>query len=556
MSWFIQLFTQESVAQTVLLLSMVIACGLALGHLRVFGISFSIAGVLFAGLAFGHFQPPINHEVLHFVREFGLILFVYTIGIQVGPAFFASFRKQGIGLNAGATAIVVLGVLTTVAIYFLAKIVLPATVGLLAGAVTNTPSLAAAQQALQGLKEIPEDFAQTTGMAYAIAYPFGVVGVILTMLAVRWLFRIDPAKEAEEFNRAQAQAQPKPENINLELKNPGLVGQPLEKLAALVKPDAVISRFFRDGHVQTPRRDTILQMGDVLHAVGSREGLEKLRLTVGEVSTLDLRTVGSRLTSERILVTHKEVIGETIAELALEARYEATITRIYRAGIEFVPHPGVRLQFGDTVTAVGEADAIKELAAELGNSPKQLNYPNILPIFIGLILGVVVGSIPLSIPGVPAPVKLGLAGGPLLVAILLSRLGNVGPVTWYLPQNANLIVREIGIVLFLTCVGLSSGKNFVNTLMHGDGLYWMACAALITLLPAMLVAIVARWKYKMNYMVICGLVAGSMTDPPALSFANSITSSEAPSITYATVYPWTMFLRVLTVQLLVIFLGT
>jgi putative transport protein len=555
MNWFAQLFTQESVAQTVLLLSLVIACGLALGHLRVWGISLGIAGTLFAGLAFGHFQPPINHDVLHFIREFGLILFVYTIGIQVGPAFFASFRKQGIGLNAGATAIVLLGVIVTVALFFLAKIMLPAAVGMLAGAVTNTPSLAAAQQALQGLKQIPEDAAQITGMAYAMAYPFGVIGIILTMLALRWLFKINPQKEAEEFTRQQAANQPTPENINLELKNPGLVGQPLEKLIALVKPDAVVSRLLRNGHLQTPRRDTILQLGDVLHAVGSHQGLEKLRLTVGEVSALDLRTVGNRLTSERILVTKKQVIGDTLAELALEARYEATITRIYRAGIEFVPHPGVRLQFGDTVTAVGESDSIKELAAELGNSPKQLNYPNILPIFIGLIFGVIAGSIPLSLPGVPAPVKLGLAGGPLLVAILLSRLGNVGPVTWYLPQNANLVVREIGIVLFLSCVGLASGKNFVETLTHGRGLYWMACAALITLLPTLFVAIMARWKFRMNYLVICGLVAGSMTDPPALSFANSITASDAPAITYATVYPWTMFLRVLTIQLLVIFLG-
>lgn len=556
MNWFTQLFTEYSVAQTMLMLSIVIASGLALGHVRVFGISLGIAGVLFTGLALGHFRPPMSDEVLDFAREFGLILFVYTIGIQVGPGFLASFRRQGIGLNATAAAIVLLGVATTLVAHCVAHIALPVVVGLMSGAVTNTPSLAAAQQALKDQPGYAAEAAQLPGLGYAMAYPFGIVGIIVTMSAVRWLFRIDLQKEAEEYNKVQGGTALRPENLNLELKNPGLAGQTIQQLYALVPSGIVISRLLRDDRVQIPRPDTALRLGDVLHVVGSKVNLEKLRMTVGDVSPVDLRAIPSKLTSKRILVTQKDVLGRTLAELGLQTRYEATITRIYRAGIEFVAHPGVRLQFGDTVTAVGEESALKKVAVDLGDSPKQLNYPNILPIFIGIILGVIVGSVPLTIPGVPVPVKLGLAGGPLLVAILLSRLGNVGPVTWFLPQNANLIVREIGIVLFLACVGLRSGGRFLQTLTQGNGAYWMAWGAAITIIPLLVTAIAARLFFKTNYLVLCGLLAGSMTDPPALSFANSLTSSEAPAITYATVYPLVTFLRVVFAQILVIFLSS
>ena len=556
MEWLFQLFTEFSVAQTILILSLVIATGLALGKLRIAGVGLGIAGVLFTGLACGHFRPPMNDQVLHFIREFGLVLFVYTIGIQVGPAFLSSFRRQGIGFNAGASAVVLLGVVMTVCIYTIAKVALPAAVGLLSGAVTNTPSLAAAQQALKDRAGMTPDLAQLPGMAYAIAYPFGIVGIIFTMQIVRWLFRINPQQEADEYLKVQEQAFPTPKNLNLEVKNPGLVGQTVQSLLSLVKSDVVISRLLRQDRIQIPLPGTSLQLGDVLHAVGSQESLEKIRVAAGDVSPLDLRTVTSKLTTKRILVTQRDVLARSLAELAVETRFGSTITRIYRAGIEFVPNPNVRLQFGDTVTAVGDESAIKKLSVELGDSPKQLNYPNILPIFIGIFLGVIVGSIPLNIPGVPVPVKLGLAGGPLLVAILLSRLGNVGPVTWYLPQNANLIVREIGIVLFLACVGLGSGERFWETLTRGDGIYWVGYGAAITVVPLLTVGIAARLFFKMNYMAICGLLAGSMTDPPALGFANSITQSEAPAVTYATVYPLTMFLRVLTAQLLVIFLGS
>lgn len=542
---FEQLISPASVAHGMLVLAMTIALGLFLGQIRIAGISLGIAGVLFAGLLLGHFRPDLPLPVLDFVRDLGLVFFVYTIGIQVGPGFLASFRRHGLGLNLVSALIVLSGTGLTVALHHLTSFSPAILVGLLSGAVTNTPSLAAAQQAL------PPPDAAVAGMAYAVAYPFGIVGVILTMGLVRWWFRVDLAQETDAFQRAWSETTEAPATLNLEIRNPGLDAQPLRTLSDLVQSQVVFSRLWRKGACQVPTPETPLQLGDVLLAVGTRAVLDKLRVATGGVSQLDLREVGSNLSSMRILVTKRNVLGRPVGSLNL---YGATMTRVFRAGVEFVATPGVRLQFGDTVTVVGDETVLKRMADELGNSPHELNHPNILPIFIGIVLGVVAGSFPLHLPGLTSPIKLGLAGGPLLVAILLSRLGNIGPISWYLPHNANLIVREIGIALFLACVGLQAGEHFIETFWRIEGVFWLAAAAAITLIPILTVAMLARAVWRTNYLVLCGLLAGSMTDPPALSFANSTTRSDAPAVTYATVYPLTMFLRVAMAQILIMWL--
>ncbi|MDW8344616.1 MAG: putative transporter [Verrucomicrobiae bacterium] len=534
-----------SVAHAMLVLAVTIALGLIIGQIRVAGVSLGIAGVLFAGLLFGHFRPNMPAAVLDFVRDLGLVFFVYTIGIQVGPGFLASFRRHGLGLNATSALIVVLGCALTVALQFLGSFSPAVLVGLLSGAVTNTPSLAAVQQAL------PPPDAARAGMAYALAYPFGILGVILTMVLVRRWFRVDLTQETEAFQRTWSETTESPVALNLEIRNPGLDGQPLRVLSELAQSQVVFSRLWRKGACQVPTPATLLQPGDVLLAVGTRAALDKLRVATGGVSSMDLREVGSNLASMRILVTKRSVLGRSVGSLPL---YGATMTRVFRAGVEFVAAPGVRLQFGDTVTVVGDETILQRVADELGNSPRELNHPNILPIFIGIVLGIVAGNLPLHLPGLTQPIKLGLAGGPLLVAILLSRLGNIGPVSWYLPHNANLIVREIGIALFLACVGLQAGEHFLETIWRIEGLYWLAAAATITLIPVLSVALLARAVWRTNYLVLCGLLAGSMTDPPALSFANTMTRSDAPAVTYATVYPLTMFLRVTMAQVLITWL--
>lgn len=555
MNWLSELLTGTSTAHTVIVLSAVIATGVMLGEVKLFGISLGIAGVLFSGLAFGHFHFTVDHAIIEFAREFGLILFVYTIGMQVGPSFFASFRKQGLKLNSLAAAIVLAGVGVAVAIKFIAGLPIAVIVGLLSGAVTNTPGLGAAQQALKETLPDAADAGELSGMGYAVAYPFGILGIILTMILIRTLLRINIQKESEAFELTEKPAGKAPENYNLAVTNPRLVGQDVRTLANLVQAEFVISRLLRGDEVVLPGADTRLDRGDILHVVATRENAEKLAIIVGDVSKLDVRTVPSDLTARNILITRKDSVGRTIRELDLMNRCGVAITRVHRAGIELVAKAGMDLHFGDRVTVVGEADGIKKAAIELGDSMKQLIHPNILPIFIGIILGVLLGSIPLAIPGIPAPVKLGLAGGPLLVAILLSRVGKIGPIVWYLPQSANLIVREIGITLFLACVGLKSGGKFLETLTQGDGLWWMLLAAAITIVPLLVVGFLARLVFRLNFLTVCGLLAGSMTDPPALSFANQIASSDAPAVTYASVYALTMFLRILTAQALVLFLA-
>jgi putative transport protein len=553
MEWIIQLFTVESVARTVILLGLAGAAGTALGKIRIFGVSLGVAGVLFVGLLLGYLKLTIDHHVLEFVREFGLIIFVYTLGLQIGPGFFGSLRSRGLMLNAFAAAIVLLGAALAVGWIASGRVELPAGVGLLSGATTNTPSLAAAQQALKQIGA-PDEASAVQGLAYALAYPFGILGIILTMLLVRLVFRVDVRAEVAAAEKAQQPAGPKPATRNFEVRNPNLVGRALGKVPGLANSGVVVSRVSRGGVVDVAKPDTLLRQGDILHAVGPEEGLDELRVVVGADAHVDLKAMPGSVTNRRLIVTHSSVFGRELAEVDVFSEHEVVVTRVTRGGIEFTPLPGLRLQFGDVLMVVGEAPQIDAVAAAVGNSNKALNSPQPIPFFLGIALGVIVGSIPFALPGLPAAVKLGLAGGPLVVAILLSRVANTGPLVWYLPTNANLMLREVGITLFLAAVGLKSGDKFVEVLLGGNGLAWLGFGAVITAVPLLVVGFLARaWK-KLNYAELCGLLAGSMTDPPALAFAQQTTGSDAPAVAYATVYPLVMLLRVFSAQLVVFLL--
>ncbi|MCR4336763.1 MAG: putative transporter [Candidatus Omnitrophica bacterium] len=551
MDFIIQLVTQPSVAQVVLGLSMVIALGLAIGSVKIFNINFGVAGVLFVGLIFGHFGFSINHEVLEFIRELGLILFVYTIGMQVGPGFISSLKRNGLPLNLMAAFVVIFGAVLTVLINQYAHVPLPAAVGMFSGATTNTPSLAAAQQALKEVPGITEELIKMPTLGYAVAYPFGILGIILTIILTRIIFRINPAKEAEAFAHIQAKDAPPLEVRSLRVDNANLEGITISKIPTLTESGVIISRIQHQNDVQVALPKTIVHCGDILQAVGAREKLDVLQAIIGIQSDVDLREIESDVTARRVIVTRPKVVGKTIAELDSSHRYGVTITRVSRSDIEFAAVPNLSLNFADTLVVVGEDQVIQKFADEMGDSPKHLNHPHLIPIFVGIAFGVLLGSWPIHLPGVPAPVKLGLAGGPLVVAIILSRIGRIGHLIWYMPISVNFMMREFGIALFLACVGLRSGDQFVKTLVQGDGFYWMAMASLITIIPIMMAALFARIKLRLNYLTICGLVAGSMTDPPALAFANSISPSSAPSVAYATVYPLVMILRILSAQIMV-----
>jgi putative transport protein len=553
MDWILQLFAHDSVARTVILLGVAGAAGTALGKIRILGVTLGIAGVLFAGLFLGYLKLTIDAHVLEFVREFGLILFVYTLGLQIGPGFFGSLRARGLALNGFAVAIVLLGAGLAVSLIATGLVALPAGVGLLSGATTNTPSLAAAQQAL-GQVGAPESAAVIQGLAYAVAYPFGIIGIILTMMLVRRVFRVDVRTEVMAAETAQAPAVPKPATRNFEVRNPNLVGRALGKVPGLDGSGVVVSRLSRAGKVEVARPDALLRLGDILHAVGPEEGLDGLRVVVGAEAGVDLKALPGSVTNRRLIVTQSEVYGKELGELDFFSAHNVVVTRVTRGGIEFSPTPGFRLQFGDILMVVGESPEIDLVAAKVGNSNKALNSPQLIPFFIGIALGVIVGSIPLALPGLPAAVKLGLAGGPLVVAILLSRVASTGPLVWHMPTNANLMLREVGITLFLAAVGLKSGSKFVEVLLGGDGLRWMLYGVVVTAVPLVVVGVVARaWK-KLNYAELCGLLAGSMTDPPALAFAQQTTGSDAPAVAYATVYPLVMLLRVFSAQLVVFLL--
>jgi putative transport protein len=553
MIWLIDLFTKETVAHTILVYSLIIVVGVFLGKRKIAGISLGITFVLFAGIAAGHFGLSANHLVIEFVKDFGLILFVFSIGLQVGPGFFSSFRKGGLSLNLMALIIVFLGGATTVAIHYITGMSLPMLVGVMSGAVTNTPGLGAAQQTLtqvagnNSVTVVPE-----IGLGYAVAYPFGVLGIILTMYAIRKFMRIDVQKELEQFNQDQHPAETLPERISIHVKNPQVFGKTIVELSGMIRHELVISRILRNGELMLASSETVVQENDIILIVTQKGFIKEIVGIIGSESEMDLTAKSGRLISRRIMVTNKEVFGKDLGSLKIRTRYNINITRVYRSGIELVASPNLRLQMGDRLTVVGDEKSMEKVIAQLGNSIKRLNEPNIVPIFIGILLGVVLGSIPFNIPGISNPIRLGLAGGPLIVAILLSKYGYRFSLVSYTTASANLMLREIGIVLFLASVGLVAGEKFISTLLSGDGLVWMGYGAIITLLPLIIVGFYSRIYLGKNYLEVCGLLSGSMTDPPALAFANSIAQSEAPAVAYATVYPLVMFLRIFIAQLLIL----
>jgi putative transport protein len=555
MDWIISLFTAESAAQSIFVLALVAVLGLTLGKLRIFGIGVGIAGVLFAGLLFGHLGIKIEPGVMHFAREVGLLLFVYSIGLQLGPSFLASLRRQGLKLNLLAALIVCSGVGVLLLLRHFLKMPMAAAAGIYTGAVTNTPGLGAAQEALRGFPNLDPSITAQPGLAYAMAYPFGVVGIILSILLIRFVFRVAIAREEREIAEMEKGDVLPIHTANLVVKNPNLDGMTIKEITALHGSTVTFSRIASGQKVTVASPDAKVKLGDKLLAVGFPEDVERLRLIVGEYSAEDLRAIPGPVTSDRILVSHREAIGKTLHELHLNEWFGVTVTRVERNGVELIPRQSLSLQIGDIVTVVGEEENLKKTSAVLGNSPKELQHLDILPVFVGIVLGVLLGSVPVMFPGLPAAAKLGLAGGPLIVAMILSRIGKIGPLVWYMPPSANLMLREAGIVLFLSCVGLKAGDQFVETLVHGPGLMWMLCGFIVTVVPLLLAGVVGRALLRMNYLTLSGTMAGSMTDPPALAFANSMTESNGPSLAYATVYPLTMVMRVVSAQLLILIFG-
>jgi len=544
-------------AETILLLCIVAVLGIALGRIRIRNFSLEVGGVLFAGLAVGHvvaqFDLQVNWEALHYIQELGLILFVYTIGIEVGPGFFAALRRAGLTLNSLAATVVVLGAGVAAWLHVGLGIPLPVALGLFSGGVTNTPSLAAGQQILSELGAPPEALV-LPGLGYAVAYPFGIIGIILTMTLIRALLRIDVQAEAEDFQRQQQAAVEELGTLNVSLRNSNFFGLKVEEMPGLRETRVVLSRLLRDGQLLVPRPDTVLAENDVLHLVGPRQKLKEMQLMLGEPLDTGLTsTQGTALRWERMVVTRSAVLGKAIAALSIPRNHNAVISRVTRTGMELLPSPALHLQFGDILTVIGQSEDLKQVADLVGNRENLLQRTQMIPLFLGIGLGVLIGSIPILLPGAPTPLRLGLSGGPLIAALILARIGHIGPLVWFIPPGANHALREFGIILFLAIAGLKSGGRFVEVLLGGEGFYWMACGALITLIPLLVVGFLAR-LIKLNYLSLCGLLAGSMTDPPALAAAVALARSEAQLLAYATVYPLVMCLRVLAPQVLVMLL--
>lgn len=556
MSWINDLLWGEGIGHSILLLSFVIAAGIQLGKIKVFGVSLGITLVLFVGIVLGHFGFTINHNVIHFFKEFGLILFVYSVGMQVGPGFFSSFKKGGITLNMLACGIVFLGVAIAIVLHYVTGIPMPTMVGILSGAVTNTPGLGAAQQAYSDMFGEAD---KTIALGYAVAYPLGVIGIILSILFVRYVFRVNFDKENEQLNNEDASHTNEAKPVSLLVKNPAIFGKTISELSALLEHrDFVISRIWHDSNkqIEIAAANVVLQEDDKVFVITTEQDAETIKTFVGEEIDMERKQwirMESQFINRRILITKPELNGKRLGQLKLRKLYGINITRINRAGVDLVATPNLTLQVGDRVNVVGTETAISNVEKILGNSMKRLNEPNLITIFIGIALGIVLGSIPITFPGIPQPVKLGLAGGPLIVAILISRFGYKYKLITYTTQSANLMLREIGITLFLACVGISAGDGFVDTIVNNGGFAWIGYGFIITTLPLLIIGCIGRYFFKVNYFTLMGLIAGSTTDPPALAYSNATAGNDAPSVGYATVYPLTMFLRVLTAQLLILF---
>lgn len=555
MNWITELFMGQSLAHSIMILAIVIAIGIVLGKIKVAGISLGITWILFAGIAFSHFGMGIDGHLLHFIKEFGLILFVYSIGLQVGPSFFSSFKKGGITLNMLAMGVVFLGVVTTYIIHLVTGTSLVTMVGVLSGAVTNTPGLGAAQQTYADMNGALGDEGNSIALGYAVAYPLGVIGIILTLLVVRFIFRVKISEEQAKVE-GRSESMEGAKRVSMKVSNPALFGKTILEIADLLSEKSfVVSRLCReDGKIEIPKSDTKLFEGEKILVVTSSADEDAISAFVGEkidMSLDDWKELDSQLVIRRIVITKPEVNGKSLAELNIRKVYGVNITRITRAGVDLLASPGLQLQIGDRVLVVGSENDINALSDRLGNSIVKLREPHLFPIFIGIALGVILGSIPFMLPGIPQAVKLGLAGGPLVVAILISYFGPKYKLVTYNTVSANMMLREVGISMFLAAVGLGAGEGFVDAIA-GGGYKWVGYGVIITIVPIFIISLIARYICKLNYFTIMGLIAGSTTDPPALAYSNGVASNSAPSVAYATVYPLTMFLRVLTAQLLIL----
>lgn len=552
--WLKELFLNPSIAQSVIIIGLVIATGIWLGRIKIAGISLGITWVLFAGIILSYIGVQIDENTDHFLKEFGLILFVYSIGLQVGPGFWSSLKKNAVANNLLAFSIVITGVIITIIFFRISNNDITVMTGVMSGAVTNTPGLAAAQAAANDMQVIGTHKSFIT-LAYAVAYPFGVFGIIGSLLLLKKIFKIKVEKEQALHRKLAILRSNKPVSVHLVLENRQLIGQPLRKIFELMKQPIVVSRMLHNNEIITPTPDTLLAENDVLLVVAARQEIEKLSLLIGPHSAVDLRTKSDgNLISRYIVVTRPAVTHKRLGDYPELHQQDFTFTRLNRAGVEMVPHGDIFLQLGDTIKAVGTEDGVGTVAKTLGNSMKELEAPDLAPIFIGIVLGVIVGSIPFYFPSMPVAVKIGMAGGPLIVALILSRFGNIVHLNSYTTHSANMMMRELGISLFLASVGLSSGKNLALAFQNGQGWFWIAMGITITMVPLLTVGYIAKKYFRKTYFEICGLLAGASTDPPALAFATKLTGSDIPSLTYATVYPLTMILRIVAAQLLILML--
>ena len=542
------------VAHSVLILSLVIAFGIMLGKVKIAGISLGVTWILFVGIVFGHFNLSLNEHLLHFLKEFGLILFVYSIGLQVGPGFFSAFKKGGFTLNILAVTSVSLSVAVAIVLYLVTDTPITTIVGILSGAVTNSPGLGAAQQANSDLNGID---APEIAMGYAVAYPLGVIGAILALQSLKYILKINTTTEEAEAEKGMGHLQEltvRP--VSLEIINKAIDNKTIKDIHPLVNRKFVISRI-RDqyGKQELVNSDTELHLGDQILVISNPKDIEAITVFFGKQIDVKWEDEDSNLVSRRILITKPELNGKTLSQLRIRRNFGASITRVNRSGVDLVAAPNLQLQMGDRVTIVGSELAVSHAEKILGNSLKRLNHPNLIPIFIGIALGCILGSIPFMLPGIPQPLKLGLAGGPLIISILISRFGPHYKLITYTTMSANLMVREIGISLFLACVGLGAGKGFIETIVNEGGYMWIGYGAIITIFPLLLTGLIGRYGCKLNYYTLIGILSGANTNPPALAYSNEQTSCDAPAVGYATVYPLAMFLRVLSAQLLILALG-
>lgn len=554
MEWLNNLFVSESVAQSVVILAAVISVGILLSKIKIANISFGITWILFAGIAFSHFGLKINPGVLHFAKEFGLILFVYSIGLQVGPGFFSSFKKGGIKLNLIASGVVLAGVATTLIIHYATSLPISTMTGIMSGAITNTPGLGAAQQTYLDINGSTDP---SIAMGYAVAYPLGVLGIIFSIVLVKIVFRINPDKESEMIKEREKENPEETLKLSLLINNPAIYGRTIEEIKRLLGRSFVISRVWRSkDEIKIAGAETKLNEGNKVLVILQKSDKESVVAFLGKETDFleqEWSIDNLNVVPRRVLVTKDHVNGKSLSELKLGKAFGITVTRINRAGVDLVAKPNLKLQIGDRLTIVGTTESIDAAAKVLGNSMHRLREPNLAAIFLGIVLGIVLGSIPFFIPGIPQPVKLGLAGGPLIIAILMSKFGPKFKLVTYTTMSANLMLREVGISLFLACVGLDAGGGFVDTIVNQGGAIWILYGAIITVVPLFIMGAIGRWYFKLNYFTLMGLMAGSTTDPPALAYANSAAGNDLPAVSYATVYPLTMFLRVLTAQLLILF---